>query len=105
MTTSIQDAYPIRQKGMHFINPSSGFDTLFKIFYGFMSEKIKKRVRDWLSGFYFEREIIEFFLQIFVHSTLDDLHKHVPKNLLPSEYDGDIGPLANIAGEWDSNGL
>lgn len=46
MTTSIQDAYPIRQKGMHFINPSGSFDTLFKIFYGFMTEKIKKRVRD-----------------------------------------------------------
>ena len=44
MTTSIQDAYPIRQKGMHFINPSGGFDALFKIFYGFMSEKIKQRV-------------------------------------------------------------
>lgn len=44
MTSSIQEAYPIRQKGIHFINPSSSFDTIYKIFYNFMSSKIKKRV-------------------------------------------------------------
>lgn len=44
MTSSIQEAYPIRQKGIHFVNPSAGFDALFKIFYNFMSSKIKERV-------------------------------------------------------------
>lgn len=44
MTSSIQEAYPIRQKGIHFVNPSSGFDALFKIFFSFMTDKIKKRV-------------------------------------------------------------
>lgn len=37
--------------------------------------------------------------QIFVHSTLDDLHKHVSKSILPAEYGGEIGPMAAIAGE------
>lgn len=44
MTHSIQEAYPVRQKGIHFVNPSSIFDAVFKIFYNFMSSKIKKRV-------------------------------------------------------------
>lgn len=44
MTHSIQEAYPLRQKGIHFVNPSSMFDAAYKIFYNFMSSKIKKRV-------------------------------------------------------------
>lgn len=79
MTSSIQEAYPIRQKGMHFINPMPGFESLFKIFHGFLSEKIKKRT--------------------FVHGSLEDLHKHIPKALLPTEYGGDAGPVQQIIGE------
>ncbi|XP_055703505.1 retinol-binding protein pinta-like [Phlebotomus papatasi] len=80
MTSSIQEAYPIRQKGMHFINPMPGFESLFKIFHGFLSEKIKKRT--------------------FVHGSLEDLHKHIPKALLPTEYGGDAGPVQQIIDDW-----
>lgn len=45
MTSSIQEAYPIRQKGIHFINPSSIFEAVFKVFCSFMSSKIRKRVQ------------------------------------------------------------
>lgn len=38
-------------------------------------------------------------LQIYVHSTLEDLHKQVGKDLLPAEYGGDLGPLSAIAGK------
>lgn len=44
MTHAIQEAYPVRQKGIHFVNPSSIFDAVFKIFYNFMNSKTKKRV-------------------------------------------------------------
>lgn len=64
MTTSIQDAYPVRQKGIHFINPSGVFDAVFKIFYGFLSDKIKQRVSETkrvLLSFYHYNRII-FYL-------------------------------------------
>ncbi|GAB0091091.1 hypothetical protein DMENIID0001_058940 [Sergentomyia squamirostris] len=80
MTSSIQEAYPIRQKGMHFINPMPGFESLFKIFHGFLSEKMKKR--------------------IFVHGSLEDLHKYIPKSLLPAEYGGNAGPVQQIIDDW-----
>lgn len=77
MTSSIQEAYPIRQKGIHFINPSPIFDTMFKIFYSFMSSKIRKR--------------------IFVHDTFESLHKHINRDLLPNEYGGSVGLIQDIA--------
>ncbi len=45
MTTGVQEAYPIRQKGIHFINPPTGFDALYKIFYTFLKDKFRKRVK------------------------------------------------------------
>lgn len=44
MTTGAQEAYPIRQKGIHFINTPSGFDAIYKIFHQFLKEKLRKRV-------------------------------------------------------------
>lgn len=44
MTNGVQEAYPIRQKGIHFVNPPIGFDALYKIFYTFLKEKFRKRV-------------------------------------------------------------
>lgn len=80
MTTSIQEAYPIRQKGIHFVNPPTGFDALYRIFHGFMSEKLKKR--------------------LFVHDSFEALHKEVPKRLLPHEYGGEAGEISAIVDYW-----
>ncbi|KAJ6645817.1 Alpha-tocopherol transfer protein-like [Pseudolycoriella hygida] len=80
MTHSIQEAYPVRQKGIHFVNPSSIFDAVFKIFYNFMSSKIKKR--------------------IFVHDSFESLYKHINKEILPTEYGGNAGSVQSIADEW-----
>lgn len=42
--STVQIGYPIRQKGVHFINTPAGFDTLFNLLKAFASEKLKKRV-------------------------------------------------------------
>jgi len=80
MTHSIQEAYPVRQKGIHFVNPSSIFDACFKIFYNFMSSKIRKR--------------------IFVHDSFESLYKHINKEILPTEYGGNGGSVQSITDEW-----
>jgi CRAL/TRIO domain len=79
MTTTME-AYPIRTKGIHFISPGSGgFETLFKIFYSFLSEKIRNRV--------------------FIHATFEDLHTKIPREFLPECYGGTAGTVQSIAGE------
>ncbi|XP_055626116.1 retinol-binding protein pinta-like [Toxorhynchites rutilus septentrionalis] len=74
--TSVIEAFPIRTKGIHFVNPSTGFDALFKMFYGFLSKKIQERVA--------------------VHDSFDALHQVIPKECLPEEYGGEGGKLAEI---------
>lgn len=45
MTMLMQDANPIRQKGIHYINAPKAFEQLFNLFKSFMNEKMKSRVR------------------------------------------------------------
>uniref|UniRef100_A0A182ME67 CRAL-TRIO domain-containing protein n=1 Tax=Anopheles culicifacies TaxID=139723 RepID=A0A182ME67_9DIPT len=78
--TSVIEAFPIRTKGIHFINPSSGFDALFKLFHGFLSKKIQERIQ--------------------VHESFEVLHKVVPKKYLPEEYGGSGGRLNDIIDDW-----
>lgn len=46
MTMLGQEASPFRQKGFHYINTPSGFETVFNLFKSFMNEKNQSRVRD-----------------------------------------------------------
>lgn len=104
MTSSIQEAYPIRQKGIHFVNSSGIFEALYKIFYNFMSKKLKKRVKYtllFLLFFFFYLNLIAHYLfQLFVHENMESLHRHIPKRLLPIEYGGEAGTVQAIADSW-----
>lgn len=44
MTVLSQEGQPFRQKGFHYINAPSTFESIFNILKGFMSEKNKQRV-------------------------------------------------------------
>uniref|UniRef100_U5EUS0 Putative transporter n=1 Tax=Corethrella appendiculata TaxID=1370023 RepID=U5EUS0_9DIPT len=79
MTSTIEN-YPIRTRGMHFINLSTTFEAVFKLFYGFLSEKIKQRV--------------------FVYNSFEELHQRIPKKYLPDIYDGDAGSLEDLELYW-----
>lgn len=74
--TSVIEAFPSRTKGIHFVNPSTGFDALFKMFHGFLSKKIQERIQ--------------------VHESFEALHKVIPRSYLPEEYGGQGGALVSI---------
>lgn len=52
MTMLSQDGSPLRQKGFHYVNTPSGFEMIFNMFKGFMSEKNQSRVSSHLHEFW-----------------------------------------------------
>lgn len=74
------EAFPIRVKAIHLINPPKNFDRLYKLSQSVLSDKIKKR--------------------FFLHGSLEELHKKIPKSELPAEYGGSLGNLSEMAVKW-----
>ncbi|XP_035899059.1 uncharacterized protein LOC118506264 [Anopheles stephensi] len=82
MTMMSQEGSPLRQKGFHYINTPTGFETVFNMFKSFMSEKNRSR--------------------LYVHgSNLEKLYQHIPKRLLPKEYGGEGDSLKDITATWE----
>ncbi|XP_068229029.1 retinol-binding protein pinta-like isoform X1 [Palaemon carinicauda] len=81
VSTTWQEGYPFRPKGVHYIYTPQAFDALFNLFKPLMREKMKKRVH--LHG-----------------SNIESMHKYVPKSMLPSEYGGTAGTIQEIADYW-----
>ncbi|XP_058067354.1 alpha-tocopherol transfer protein-like [Anopheles bellator] len=78
-----QQASPLRQKGFHFVNTPKGFDIVLNIFKGLMTEKNRNRT-------------------IVSHgSSLESLHKHFPRSILPAELGGELGPVQQFVDEWE----
>nr|XP_046483453.1 retinol-binding protein pinta-like isoform X1 [Neodiprion pinetum] len=78
--TCFQDAYPLRTKSMHFINLPPSFDMVFNIFKLFLKEKLKNR--------------------ILIHSDQNTLYEHIPKEILPSDLNGNGPSIAELTAEW-----
>lgn len=82
MTMMSQEGSPLRQKGFHYVNTPTGFETVFNMFKTFMSEKNRSR--------------------LYVHgSNLESLYQHIPKRLLPKEYGGEGDSLKDITAAWE----
>lgn len=75
----VQEAYPVKLKEVHIINVSPLVDTIVNFVRPFLKEKIRQRIH--------------------FHSDLDSLYKFVPKKMLPKEYGGDAGTMADLTGE------
>lgn len=75
----VQEAYPVKLKEVHVINISPLVDTIVNFVKPFLKEKIRERIH--------------------IHSNLEDLYKFVPKEMLPTEYGGDIGSIKDLNGE------
>lgn len=76
----VQEAYPVKLKEVHIINVSPLVDTIVNFVRPFLKEKIRQRIH--------------------FHSDLESLYKFVPKKMLPKEYGGDAGTMADLTGEF-----
>ncbi|XP_077992884.1 alpha-tocopherol transfer protein-like [Glandiceps talaboti] len=76
---SYVNSVPIRIKGAHFIRPSGIFKAFYTIIRPFIPEKIKRRIH-------------------FHSEEYENLHKHVPSSILPSDLGGQIPEYDNT--EW-----
>jgi len=74
----VMEAYPVKLKEVHVINISPLVDTILNFVKPFLKEKIRNR--------------------IFMHSDMKSLYDYVPREILPTEYGGDAGPIQNIHG-------
>ncbi|XP_070155077.1 alpha-tocopherol transfer protein-like [Polyergus mexicanus] len=75
-----QEAYPAKVKEVHVINISPLVDTILNFVKPFLKEKIRNR--------------------IYMHSNIESLYNYIPKEILPTEYGGDAGPIIDIHEMW-----
>lgn len=74
----VQYGYPVKVKEVHVVNTIPLVDTIITFVKPLITEKLRNR--------------------IFVHRDINTLYEHVPKEILPSEYGGDAGPIQDIQG-------
>ncbi|XP_025088912.1 alpha-tocopherol transfer protein-like [Pomacea canaliculata] len=75
-TTIIQEAFPVRFKGLHYLNEPTFFDVVFAIVKQFMKEKILRRIH--------------------IHGDkMESLHQFLPADILPVDYGGKLPPLSS----------
>jgi len=70
------NAFPLRLKAIHFINPPVYLTRMITFLKMFVSNKIKNRM--------------------IIHETLEDLYKSIPKDILPEEYGGTCGNVVKM---------
>jgi len=81
MADYIQEVRPVQLKEVHLVNAPSYIDKLLMILKPFIKAEVLKLIT--------------------VHSTMDTLHKFVPKEVLPKEYGGTNGSIYEYKKEWD----
>ncbi|KAF5308786.1 hypothetical protein FQR65_LT06019 [Abscondita terminalis] len=75
----LRDAYPLRSKQTHLINVPNTIQTIVKPFF---------------SGKFLQR------IKIHDSSSFEELHRVLPKSILPKEFKGDAGTLQDLKDEW-----
>uniref|UniRef100_A0A1I8NMU1 CRAL-TRIO domain-containing protein n=1 Tax=Stomoxys calcitrans TaxID=35570 RepID=A0A1I8NMU1_STOCA len=78
-----EKAAPMRLKGIHFVNCPKEAQAVLSFSRSLMSEKLQKR--------------------FYVHKTLDDLYKFIPKEYLPVEYGGTNGTMPELIEETEKH--
>ena len=75
MTSFTQDSFPLWFRSIHIVNAPRLFYLAYNVVKPFLNERVKNN--------------------LFFHSSLESLHEHVPKDILPEELGGDMGPYDN----------
>ncbi|XP_061393132.1 alpha-tocopherol transfer protein-like [Musca vetustissima] len=78
-----EKAAPMRFKGVHLVNCPKEAQTVLNLARSMMSEKLQKR--------------------FYVHKSLEDLYKIIPKEYLPVEYGGTNGTIPELIEETEKN--
>ncbi|CAH0713572.1 unnamed protein product, partial [Brenthis ino] len=76
----VQATYPVKLKEVHIVNTSPVIESIINFVKPFLKDKIKNR--------------------IFIHSDMNTLHEHVPKDMLPQEYGGNGCSLDEVNEGW-----
>ncbi|XP_063832816.1 uncharacterized protein LOC135081995 [Ostrinia nubilalis] len=77
---SLGEIYNFKVKGVHVVNGPQYVDTLVNLFKSVTRDKVASRIH--------------------VHKSYEDLHKYIPKEILPVDFGGDEPPLATLAEKW-----
>jgi len=84
MVMLLQEAYPARPKGMHFLNFPPAMQAVYNLMQSFQKEKMRQRNKIHPKGDY------------------ASLWAEVGKEVLPTEYGGEGGPVADIEDKWQT---
>ncbi|XP_028167691.1 retinol-binding protein pinta-like [Ostrinia furnacalis] len=74
------EGYGTKIKGIHLLNAPSYVDKLVSL--------LKQALKPKVAG------------RLHVHNTYEDLHKHIPKEILPKEYGGDETSCEKLSEQW-----
>ncbi|XP_049866600.1 uncharacterized protein LOC126367214 [Pectinophora gossypiella] len=75
-----QESMPLRLKGSHHVNVPSGIEVVFTLVKTLLSQKANERLK--------------------MHKTNEDLLKYIPKEIVPKEYGGTAGSVAELSEYW-----
>ncbi|XP_040210203.1 alpha-tocopherol transfer protein [Rana temporaria] len=76
------DSFPLKVRGIHFINEPLFFYPVYALIRPFLPDKIKERIH--MHGSYY----------------IPTLHQHFSENILPPEYGGTGPPIMDLCKEW-----
>ncbi|XP_068141285.1 clavesin-2 isoform X2 [Drosophila tropicalis] len=77
----LQEAYPSRLRALHIINCPSFIDRMLTVMRPFIREEVHKMIKYHTEG-------------------LESLYEDVPKDMLPEEYGGKAGTMAELKTKW-----
>lgn len=97
----VQGAFPMKIKGIHFVNHSWLLKIIISMIWPFLSNKLRARVSITILNRISARvrgfNWLEFpSLQLHFHNNYSSLHKKIDPACLPTEYGGDLGPLLEL---------